>query len=230
MALLFAGFGGKQAAWTGAVHTREKMASADKAAEQTVPVNVAAEVANAPPSEAIARFPVFARCAIEVRFQMGEVGVNILPAISFGKELAEGGVVGQVFKRCDLKLVKRDVRRVEIDRRDRNGRGGEIAQNVAAARGNGDEFLTILKLQCFEVDERILPDLRINQPAEGEREKPLLDALPGRGLVAMDRLTEALIACAPERRVLIGYSVVNCGHAFPVILGQRCRVCRSLAL
>ncbi len=39
-------------------------------------------------------------------------------AVGLGKEAAEGGVVRQVRKRCELQLVERDVRGIEIDGRD----------------------------------------------------------------------------------------------------------------
>jgi hypothetical protein len=78
------------------------MAGADKHAKEAMPVNVAAEVANTPPPEAIARFPILARCGIEMRRQITEVSVDVLAAIGLCKKAAEGGVVRQVLKRCDL--------------------------------------------------------------------------------------------------------------------------------
>jgi hypothetical protein len=48
--------------------------------------------------------------------------------------------------------------------------------------------------------------------------------------MAMHSLTEALIARAPNRRLLTGDSVVNCGHSFPVCTGRRRGVRRNLML
>ena len=144
--------------------------------------------------------------------------------VGLGEEAAEGGVVGQVRERGKLQLVERDVRRVEVDGGDRNRRGGEVAQHVAAARRDGDEPLALLEAQRLEIDDRVLPDLRIDEAAEGEREQPLLDALARGRLVAMHRLAQASIARAPEGGVLCGDGILSCGHRSPLfpVLSVRC--------
>ena len=144
--------------------------------------------------------------------------------VGLAEEAAEGGVVGQVRERGKLQLVERDVRRVEVDGGDGNGRGREIAEHVAAARRDGDEPLARLEAQRVEIDDRVLPDLRIDEAAEGEREQPLLDALPGGGLVAMHGLAQASIARAPEGGFLCGCGMLSCGHRSPLfpVLSVRC--------
>ncbi len=63
----------------------------------------------------------------------------------------------------------------------------------------------------------ILPDLGIDEPAEGEREEALLDALPGHGLVAMHRLAQAFIARAAKGALLRDDGILSCGHSSPVL-------------
>ena len=72
-----------------------------------------------------------------------------------------------------------------------------------------------LEPQRLEVDERVLPDLRIDEAAEREREQALLDALAADRLVAVHGLAQAAIARAPQRGVLCGDSVLGSGHSSP---------------
>ena len=57
--------------------------------------------------------------------------------------------------------------------------GGHVGEDVAAAGRDGDQVLAVLELQRLEIDDRIFPDLRIDEAREGEREQPLLDARAG---------------------------------------------------
>ena len=56
------------------------------------------------------------------------------------------------------------------------GAAVEIAQDVAAAGCDADEVLAALQLQCLQIDDRVLPDLGIDEPGECKREQALLDA------------------------------------------------------
>ncbi len=62
-----AALGSEQTARVGAVHAREQVAGADEAAEQSVAVDVGAEVADAAAPYAVARLPILARRRVEVR-------------------------------------------------------------------------------------------------------------------------------------------------------------------
>ncbi len=182
-----------------------------------------AEIADAAASEAVARVPVFARRGVEVRAQIGLVGIDVVAAVGFGKEAAEGGVVGQVRERCELQLVERDVRRIEIDRRYGDRGRCKIAQHVAAARRDGDEPLAFLQAQRLEVDDGVFPDLGIDEAAEGERKEPLLDALAGDRLVPMHGLAQPSVAPASKGRLVHGDGILSYGHSSPV----RFLVCRA---
>ncbi len=56
----------------------------------------------------------------------------------------------------------------DVDRR-------HVAEDVAAAGRDGGEMLAGLEVERLEIDDRVFPDLRIDEPGEGEREKPLLE-------------------------------------------------------
>jgi len=129
--------------------------------------------------------------------------MHILARIGFGKEPVERAVVYQVPDRCKLKFVQRDVRRIEVDGRDSDRRHGQIAQNIAATRRNSDQLFTFLKGQCFEIHERIFPDLRIDEPRKGEREQPLQDALLGNRLVAVHCLPQSFVLASTPLPSLI---------------------------
>lgn len=118
-------------------------------------------------------------------------------------------------------FFERDMRRIEVNRCDRDRRRSKIAQHIAAARGDSDKLLAPLKLQRSEVDDGIFPNLRIDKPTEGKREEPLLDALPGGRIVAMDSLMKPLVAWAANPRFLTGDRILNSGHSIPVYLGWR---------
>lgn len=87
-------------------------------------------------------------------------------------------VIGQMPCRRDFQPPQCDMRGVEIDRDDLGRVGNQIGQDVAAARRDGDDAAVGLDLQRLHVDDRIFPDLRIDQSLEGEGkgtvEKPLL--------------------------------------------------------
>jgi hypothetical protein len=85
------------------------MAGADEAAEQSVAIQVRAEVGDAPASQAIPRVPIRARGGVEVRAQISRIGVDVLAPIGFREEAAEGAVVRQVRKRRELELVEGNV-------------------------------------------------------------------------------------------------------------------------
>ena len=70
------------------------------------------------------------------------------------------------------------MRAVEIDRRDAGGIGGKIGQDIAAAGGDGDDVVPGLDLERLQVDDRILPDLRIDELRKRQGEHPLQHPRP----------------------------------------------------
>ena len=92
----------------------------------------------------------------------------------------------------ELETGQRDMGAVEIDRDDLAGIGGEIGQDVAPARGDRDQPRTGPKRKRAEIDLRVLPDLRIDEAAKGERENPLENALARYRLRLMDRTLQSI--------------------------------------
>ena len=65
------------------------------------------------------------------------------------------------------------------------GCGGEIIQDIAAARRDGDDPVMRLKLQRIQIDAGIFPDLVIDKALKHQGKKPLQDA-PRRGRRRLD--------------------------------------------
>ena len=65
------------------------------------------------------------------------------------------------------------MRPVEVDGGDAGRIGREIGEHVAAARGDRDHLMSRADVERLHVDDRILPDLRIDQALEREREQAL---------------------------------------------------------
>src|SRR5690606_11796437 len=93
-----------------------------------------------------------------------------------------------------FQIVQGNMRRVEVDSRNLDVRRRQIAQDITAARSNGDDVLAVLQVHRLDVDDRVFPDLGVDQAGKGKREKPLLYALARNRLVTMDSLAQPLIA------------------------------------
>jgi len=74
--------------------------------------------------------------------------------------------------------------RVEIQRDNSGGRRGQVIQDIAAARRDGDDTVMRLKFQCIQIDTGILPDLVIDKPLKHKGKNPLQGAA-GRGCWAL---------------------------------------------
>ena len=113
------------------------------------------------------------------------VYADVGAAVGAAEEPEERLIVGQILQRADLELSERDMRAVEVDRRDAGGIGGKIGEHVAPARGDGDDVVPGRDLERLHVDDRILPDLRINELRKREGEHPLEHPGPRQGLGAV---------------------------------------------
>ena len=89
---------------------------------------------------------------------------------------------------------------VQIQRRDTGWIGCKIAQNSAAARSDGDDMIARLDRQRFHVDQRVFPNLRINQPFKGLGEQPFEQACGRQRRVAVHRIAEAGFRRPPQTR------------------------------
>ncbi len=72
----------------------------------------------------------------------------------------------QVAKGDELQFVQGDMSVVEVDGGDCRRPCREIGKNVAVAGCDGDQVTVRLKLQYFEIEYGVFPDLRIDEPAE----------------------------------------------------------------
>ena len=99
------------------------------------------------------------------------------PAVGAREETVKGRMIGQLAHRDELQPIERDMRRVEINRGDRARVGGQIGQDIAAARGDRHDMAVRRDRQRFHVDRGVFPDLRIDEAAKGEGEGAFEQAL-----------------------------------------------------
>ena len=90
------------------------------------------------------------------------------------------------------------MRAVEVDGDDFGRIGGQIGQRVASARGDGDDAVLAAEFERFEIDDRVFPDLRIDEAAKRGGEKTFQDAGAGQRFAAVDRGSQALFRGAPR--------------------------------
>ena len=133
------------------------------------------------------------------------VGRDIFRAVGPREEAMKGLVIGQIPRRAQFEAIERDMRAVEVDRGDAGGIGGQIAHHIAAAGGDGDDMIVRTDRQRLHVDDRILPDLRIDQSLEREGEQAFEQAGAGKCRVSMDSGAET------GRRRAIGRAQL-CAH------------------
>ena len=69
------------------------------------------------------------------------------------------------------------MRGVEINRGHAARIGGQVRQDVAAAGRNREDMAVRRDRQRFHIDFRVFPDLRINEPLEGEGKRALKHGL-----------------------------------------------------
>lgn len=78
------------------------------------------------------------------------------------------------------------MRGVEVDRDDLGRFGGQIGKDVAPAAGDCRNAVARLDRECLHIDDRVLPDLGIDQPLESQRERAVEQALFLLGILADD--------------------------------------------
>ena len=107
----------------------------------------------------------------------GAIVGDVRGVIRIGEEAAEAFVIGQLLDRDEFQMIERDMRGVEVDRDDLGRVGDQIGKDVAAAARDRRDSLARLDRQRLHVDDRILPDLGIDQSPEGQRESAVEQAL-----------------------------------------------------
>jgi hypothetical protein len=139
-------------------------------------IEIVSEDANATATERCSLIPVGARGRVELCAQATIVGGDIGTRVGAAEKAKEAVVVRQVLRRTDLEPTERDMRPIEVDRGDAGGIRGQVGKDVATARGDRDHLMSRTDIERLHVDDRILPDLGIDQPFERDREKPLQHA------------------------------------------------------
>ena len=177
----------------------EEMTGADEATEQAVAVEVAGERLDPPPPGQAPPFPIGATDRVEPRRDGAVIERDIGLGLCLAEEAPEGRLVLDLGQRRELEVAERDMGTVEVDGADPGRVGGEIGQDVAGARSDRDQMVARLQRQRLHVDDRILPDLRIDQAGEGEREHPLQQTGARERLAAMDRVVEPEAGVALDR-------------------------------
>ena len=117
--------------------------------------------------------PVRARFLVEMGREILIVCLDILRAIGMSEELEECVVAGQMLNGGQLQTIERDVGPIEIDGGDVGRCVRQIAQDIAAARSDGHDTAVCVEFQGLQIDNRIFPDLGIDETAERERESAL---------------------------------------------------------
>ena len=140
-------------------------------------VDAARKAADPPPADQVAPFPIAARRFIQVRRDQIAIGRDIGAIVGLREEAVETVMIGQRLRRHQLQLVERDMRGVEVDRRALRRVRRQVGQHIAAPRRDRHHMAVGLDRQRVHVDRRVLPDLGVDQPAEGEGEGAFQQAL-----------------------------------------------------
>ena len=162
------------------------MAGADEIAEQAIAVEVAREGLDAATPKGAAAVPIGGAGRVEMRQGRSGGSGDIAAAGGVAEERQEACMVGQVLQCGELEATERDMRPVEVDRADPGRPRREIGERVAAAGRDRDDVVPRLDRQRLHVDDRVFPDLRIDQAAEGEGEEALEQAGLGERAALMD--------------------------------------------
>ena len=192
------------------MQARQRVACAKKAPEHAMAVEIASEKADATVAERRPLVPVGARGRIELGAQAAVVSRDIGARVGAAEEAEEALVVRQVLSRADLEPAERDMRPVEVDRGDAGGISRQIREHVAAAGGNCNHLVPRADVERLHVDDRILPDLRIDQALERERKQALEHAGARQRLRAMDRSLEARAGHTTYRVGRLSHVIFSC--------------------
>lgn len=108
-----------------------------------------------------------------------------------------------MLQRCQLKAVKRDMGRIEINSRDVLRSSHKITCDVAATRGNGNHAVSTAQAQSIHINDGVFPNLGINKAAKQERKKPLKHALAGHDVILMHSFSKMLtrLACRSDKLI-----------------------------
>jgi len=222
-----------------AVKLRDRVQDSDEAAEQAVAIKIAGEHIDAPTVQRHAPLPVAPRLRIEPLRQKIVEDAAVRFAFRDAEKTEEGIVIGEMFERLKLQAGQRDMVGIEIDRDDALRSRGEIVQNIAPARCDGDQPVLRSEPQRFEVDDRVFPNLVVDKPLEHQGEKTLERAAFGGGRPLMRGAVEKSVShpavvqarggARQEKSLREGDTMKRFGGAWNMALLLRLRRCRAVS-
>ncbi len=173
-----------------------EMGGADEIAEQAVAVETTREERDAAAETRRAPVPVAARRGVEPRPQETPVLLKVFTPVGFPEEAEEAIVVRQVCRARELQAHQCYMGGVEVQRRHLDRRRRDIGERITAARRDGDDARLRLhagfERHRLDIDLRVLPYLRIDEPCEEPGEYPFGEPLARDRLVPMDRRADAV--------------------------------------
>ena len=111
-----------------------------------------------------------------MRLDMGLIGGHVFARLRLAEKAKETFIIGQMARGRELEAAEREMSAVEVDRADARRVRREIGQDVAAARCDRHQMVARTDVERRHVDDRVLPDLRIDEAAESEGEEAFQEA------------------------------------------------------
>src|SRR5215208_6121290 len=102
------------------------MGRANECSEQSVPIEIALEKADAASAGQASPVPIAAGLRIDGKTQEAAVGQNVRARVGVAEETVERFVVGELTSSCELQACQRDMRPVQIDRQNLCRVGGQV--------------------------------------------------------------------------------------------------------
>jgi hypothetical protein len=103
------------------------------------------------------------------------------------EEPEERRVVVEMLQRGDLQAGQRDMRRVEVDGDNLGRIGGQVVEDVAAARRDRHDPAGGIDRQRREIDRRVFPDLIVDETREPEGDETVEQGFPAVRILPMYR-------------------------------------------
>ena len=141
---------------------------------------------------AIAAVPIALRHLVEPRPKDLIVDLDVSGVAGVAEQGVELRVAVEMARGRELQADESDVGAVEVDGGDPRGIGDEVAQHVAAAGRDREHVAGRRDLERFEVDDRVFPDLRVDQVLERAREGALAQPVEAEDAVAVHGLLQEL--------------------------------------
>jgi hypothetical protein len=168
------------------MQARCEMGEPYETSKHAMAVKAARKLRDPPPSQKIPRLPVFACRGIQMRTKPCVIGLHIARVGGAGEEAEQGAMIGDTPDRRELEPVEGHVSRVQVHRRHAPRLGHEVARHIAAAGRDRHHMVRLLDAERVHVDDRVLPYLGIDKPAEHKCKQTLEQSLDREGAVLVN--------------------------------------------